>query len=291
MSPDVQLQTLTVEDATARIIAWLRNPNREPNAVHRPAIAEQFTITRVIEAALSERMDEMRRRNQPQGMTAYRLDTNTNAGPFHTAAWDLCRKGVLRPVAQEGFHGNPPPAFGYQFAVTPYGHHWLAAASGLEVLPAQYGRFAELLAGHAPRFGPGYQSRSQEAVRCYQAHAYLAACVMCGAAAESIFLALAIARTGAEERVLREYRTARGRSRVEDMVAGQQSAAVREALARYTALLKYWRDDAAHGAATAIDEEEAFTSLLLLMRFARWVEDQWTTLTVRPGDVRPSDQV
>lgn len=103
---------------------------------------------------------------------------------------------------------------------------------------------------------------------------------MCGAAAESIVLALAVTRTGDEPRVLREYRSNSGRGRVERLVTGQQPEAVQKALAGYTELLKYWRDGAAHGAAAEIDEEEAFTALLLLMRFARFAEDRWNSLTV-----------
>ena len=45
---------------------------------------------------------------------------------------------------------------------------------------------------------------------CYQAQTYLATCTMCGAAAESILLALAIAHSGSEARVLAEYATANG---------------------------------------------------------------------------------
>ena len=68
------------------------------------------------------------------------------------------------------------------------------------------------------RFGPGFYERAQEAVRCYGAHAYLACCVMCGASAESILLAIAIAKKGDEEEVLRLYATAQGRSRVENNI-------------------------------------------------------------------------
>ena len=260
-----------------RILSWLRDPRRDPHAVRPELIASEFNLSHVFSAILSERIEEYRRTNQVQGMAMFRHDERTNTGPFHVATWELCRKGILRPAAMPA--SDDPLPFGWRFAVTPYGQQWLSEASGLEVIPTAYGRFANLLAGHGARFGGGYQSRSQEAVRCYQAHTYLACCVMCGAAAESIMLALAIARTGDDARVLREYRGANGRSRIENLLVGQQSAKIREAFATYTELLKYWRDDAAHGALVDIDEEEAFTALVLVMRFARFAEDRWEELT------------
>ena len=49
--------------------------------------------------------------------------------------------------------------------------------------------------------------------------------------------------------------------------------------ASFMTLLKYWRDIAAHGTASKIAENEAFTSLALLLRFAMFVNDNWETLT------------
>jgi hypothetical protein len=48
---------------------------------------------------------------------------------------------------------------------------------------------------------------------------------------------------------------------------------------RYVDLLKYWRDSSAHGRAVRISELEAWTSLLLLLRFARWADERWEGLT------------
>jgi len=97
---------------------------------------------------------------------------------------------------------------------------------GYECIPSEYGRFSQLLAGHSDRFGNSYQVRSQEAVSCYRAHTYLACCVMCGAASESVLLALAIPKTGNEERVLRDYGTATGRSKIEKLLLSQQNIAI-----------------------------------------------------------------
>jgi hypothetical protein len=275
--PVIRLPHTTVEDAMDRILAWVRNPQRDPFAVRPEPIASEFHLSQVLSGLFSEQIEAYRRTNQLRGMAQFEHDETTNVAPYHVALWELCRKGILRPAAIRPVD-NPEP-FGWRFAVTPYGEQWLGATSGSEVIPTAYGRFAELLAGHGSRFGGGYLSRSQEAIQCYQAHTYLACCVMCGAAAESILLALAIARTGDEARVLREYRTGSGRSRIENLLIGQQPDRTREALATYTELLKYWRDDAAHGTVVEIDEEEAFTALILLIRFARFADGRWDDLT------------
>lgn len=116
---------------------------------------------------------------------------------------------------------------------------------------------------------------------------------MCGAASESILLALATAKTGDEERVLKDYGTTTGRTKIEKLLLKQQNSHVHQELPNYTNLLKYWRDAAAHGADTAISESEAFTSLLLLLRFAQFANENWDklTTTVSPQPVDNSGLV
>jgi hypothetical protein len=168
---------------------------------------------------------------------------------------------------------------GTEFAVTPYGEKWLDAAADDQVVPAQFGPFAALLSRHEQLFGKAYHARSQEALGCYRAHAFLAACAMCGAAAEAILLCLAVAKTKDEKRVLKEYAGTTGRSRIERLVVRQQNAWIQRTLPIYTDLLKYWRDTASHGGPVTIGEEEAQTSLLLLLRFAGFASDHWQELT------------
>jgi len=137
-----------------------------------------------------------------------------------------------------------------------------------------------MLAPYRGRYGPSSQERSQEAIRCYGAHAYLACCTMCGAAAEAILLATAIAKSD-EATVLAEYNTAGGRRKVENIILGQARQELRDEYKGYTTLLKYWRDQAAHGKVSGIADNEAYTSLALLLRFAIFVNENWTELTKR----------
>jgi hypothetical protein len=44
-------------------------------------------------------------------------------------------------------------------------------------------------------------------------------------------------------------------------------------------LLNYWRTDGAHGKPSKIGENEAYTSLTLLLRFVVFVTDNWDELT------------
>lgn len=198
---------------------------------------------------------------------------------FFAAGWELCRRGILRPGvnalnAQATADGNA----GAGYSVTPFGRRWLEETGHHDFVPTEPGRFAEMLNTYRNRFGPGFHQRCQEAIRCYGAHAYLASAVMCGAATESIILATAIQKHG-EQKVLDEYRTASGRRKVEDLIVGQRRVQLKEEYRAYTTLMKYWRDDSAHGIASEIKENEAYTSLALLLRLCLFIENNWAELT------------
>jgi hypothetical protein len=201
---------------------------------------------------------------------------------FYAAGWELCRRGILRPgIKNYRGQATADGASGNGYSVTPFGEKWLREADGGDYAPVEPGRFAKMLADNGQRFGPGFAERAQEAVRAYNTHAFLAACAMCGAAAESIILALAVGKTGDEKKVLDQYVSGGGRGRVEKIILGGQPELVQDEFHRYITLLKYWRDSAAHGRAVAITETEAYSSLSLLLRFAIFASDRWDQLTVR----------
>jgi hypothetical protein len=106
---------------------------------------------------------------------------------------------------------------------------------------------------------------------------------MCGAAAESILLRLAIEKQGNDTEVLRIYRTASGRRKVEELVLCGVSEPVARSLRTLTDLLKYWRDNASHGVASEISEFEAYEALARLLRFAHLASDHFAEFT-RPQD-------
>ena len=64
------------------------------------------------------------------------------------------------------------------------------------------------------------------------------------------------------------------------LLIGQVKEPIRREYSSYFGLLKYWRDESAHGTVSGIQDNEAFTSLALLLRFAHFMDDNWEDLTV-----------
>lgn len=198
---------------------------------------------------------------------------------FYTAAWELCRRGILRPgVRIMGAQATVEGSSGDGYSVTPFGKTWVEESNRDDFVPTEPGRFATMLKPFHTRYGSGFYERGQEAIRCYGAHAYLACCAMCGAAAESILLAVAIAKTD-EASVLKTYRSAQGRSRIENLIFGKARKQLQTEFRGFSSLLKYWRDEAAHGKTSGITDNEAYTSLALLLRFAIYTDECWDELT------------
>ena len=260
--PDVQ--TPTEEDAFNSIVKTLQSPNAGGYGYgfYLPKAMEQFLNSKGI----------------CQNCHSYYPQLSP---PFYAAAWDLCRRGILRPgLKTYGRQATDEGSGGGGYTLTPFGEQWLKESGGsFDYVPSEPGRFAQMLNAFSQHFGAGFQERSQEAMRCYGAHAFLSCCAMCGAAAESILLAIAIAKSGDEEKTIKTYLSNGGRGRIEKQVTdGKPENVVRE-LKAFIGLLKYWRDSSAHGLAANIQDNEAFTSLAFLLRFAQVASDRWDELT------------
>lgn len=204
---------------------------------------------------------------------------NEISGVFFDVAWGLCQRGIVRPGVRS-YHqqATDDGSAGNGFSLTSYGRLWLVSEERNLYVPTELDRFAQILDKHNIRFGTGFRQRSQEALKCYSANAYLASCAMCGAAAESILLSVAFAIKD-EEFILKEYRSSNGRKKIENLILKGKDN-LRNELEVRMSLLKYWRDDASHGAITPILNEEAFVSLATLLRLAQWVDDNWNALTI-----------
>ena len=200
--------------------------------------------------------------------------------PFYDAAWELARIGVLRPaqVAPRGmamggnFHGD-----GY--SLTDFGITWVRAAAQNQPLPSDPSRFITVLAPFEKLYGHAFMQRASEAIHCHRTNNFLACCVMAGAAAESILLAVAIAKSGHENEILKKYRAAGGRGAVINFIVGSVAKGIAESFRVASGILSYWRDEAGHGQATTISEIEAFSALTQLLRLAQFVADNWDTFT------------
>ena len=196
-------------------------------------------------------------------------------GAFGDAAWDLCRRGILRPSPFTIEPGNPD---GLGYTITPQGANWLEEVKKDPFIAIEPTQLAEMLTKHRKRFGDGFHERAQEAVKDYRSVAYLSCCAMCGAAAESVMLAAAFAKKNDSAAVLKEYATAGGRGRIQKLILAGATDPIRADATPGLALLRYWRDDAAHGGPSGVTEATAFTSILLLVRLAALFDDHWSEL-------------
>lgn len=257
------------EDAMTLLIKWLREPDLLRD--HQRFGYDVYLPNLITEVLRKER------RMSPGDATS---EMYQMVSDFYAPAWDLCRRGILRPgIRQFGQQSTPDGSAGNGYSITVFGRQWLAEADRETFVPTEPERFAHLLARFQERFGAGFQARGQEAVRCYGAHAYLACCVMTGAAAESIVLSAAIAKDGNEDRILKLYAATGGRRKIEDLILGQAPGNIREEYRGLSSLLKYWRDEAGHGKASSISDNEAHYALALLLRFGAFMNDHWEALT------------
>lgn len=269
----VKLPLIDSENALNFTVSYLKTDRRADSHhdYNRPPNAFDLFVPDAIHKYLSALESQTRPDNWSGGRITY--DHKTNASPFYEAAWNLCQRGTLMPGTVS--YG---PSAQYNARVE-YGRGWLKQVSGYEYISLEFGHFAKILAEHSQVLGINYHSRSQEALRCYRAQAYLACCTMCGASAEAILLKVAIQKSGDEESVHKSYMSGGGRARIENSILGQQNSAVEREFRGYMDLLKYWRDNAPHGSHSVIQESEAFISLTLLLRFAQFVSSRLPELT------------
>jgi len=138
---------------------------------------------------------------------------------FYEAAWELSRRGTLRPGVRE-FGGQATDGIAEGYSVTARGREWLNNVAGGVLVLLEPTRLARAFKALASKLRSGFLQRATEASRCHVFGLNLACCAMCGAAAESILLAVAITKSGDEEATMRLYRTSQGRRKVTDLVIG-----------------------------------------------------------------------
>jgi hypothetical protein len=195
---------------------------------------------------------------------------------FYDAAWRLCRLGVLRTTASwSRYTGGGTSATGNGYSYTSQGRAWLKT-SDLLFIPSDPTRYVALLSKEVERLGKGFAQRAGEAAACHQTGNNLACCAMCGAAAESALLQIAISKIGDEKKVLEAYVKSNGRRRVMEMIFGSSPSKLEEKFINSaTSLLFYWRDETAHGTISTVSEIEAFHSLTMLVRLAQYLFSSW----------------
>lgn len=258
---------MNIDDATLIIIDLLRR------GVNLANYGYDVYIQRVVYAHLQ--VENPRRQQHEFAQEALQLSS-----VFYAAAWELCRRGILRPgVKAANTQVTDAGSGGEGYSLTPIGRSWLAEAPKESFIPVGPGRYEQMIAPFRDLFGPGFQERGEQAIKCYRAGAFLACCAMAGAAAESVILAAAIAKSGDEGQILRMYSGAQGRGRLERFLVGAANEHIKREFDGFMILLKYWRDEASHGTVSKISDNEAYIALSLLLRFAHFVNDRWRELT------------
>jgi hypothetical protein len=200
--------------------------------------------------------------------------------PFYDAAWELSRRGVLRPGPAFARGQNMAHTAGDGFSLTAFGRDWVDKFDQPGPFPSDSSRFAALISPYVIRFGTGFKERAMEAASCYRTLSYLACCSMCGAACESILLALAIAKKGGDEAVvLLIYEKRNGRRNLIDAVTADIPGWLQEAIRTAASLLSYRRDASSHGHAVGLGEFQAHDAMSRLLRFAQLAHDEWDVIT------------
>lgn len=265
-----RIEILHIEDAERLIIRWIREKPRSEYSRY----GYDVYLSNVIRWHLRESSE---RNPEPAEHAISDLWPT-----FIDAAWELCRRGIIRPGVHQRMGDST--AFGNAgegYSITLFGAQWAAESRQDDFVPTDPQRFSEMLAPYVERFGPGFKDRAQEAVRCYGAHAYLACCAMCGASAESMLLTAAIAKRG-EERTLKTYASAYGRSRIQRDLLAHVPETLRQEFNNLSILLQYWRNEAAHGRPSKISDNEAYSSLAMLLRLAKFADENWEELVKGP---------
>lgn len=270
MSPQINV---TVEDATNLLIEWMEKPDHGGFGSYGYDLYLELLV-----------MAWFKKAGVGKGSQAeqHEIDKATHAAmpTFMAAAWELCRRGIVRPGVKDNKSQNTDEgSAGFGYSITPLGRLWLEEKDHGLFVPPEPGRFGVMLEPFKHRFGAGFHQRATEALRAFNGNAYLATVVMCGAAAESVILAAAIAKAGDEGTVMAKYKGKSGRKAVEDSLLGQAPKEVREQYQAHASLLKYWRDESAHGTVTKIDGNHAYTTLLQVIRLCHFIDDYWEVLT------------
>jgi hypothetical protein len=94
---------------------------------------------------------------------------------FCDAAWELCRRGILRPSVQA--LSDPGTANGLGYSLTAVGLRWINETGPKTLIPGG-DRLSEMFQTLAEKLGPGFSQRSVEASTCHRFGAYLACCAL-----------------------------------------------------------------------------------------------------------------
>ena len=120
---------LTQADATTLLVHWLRAPDHGNYGAYGYGI--------YLPALLRVHLERQGIRHHGQEPSLRDMIPG-----LYAAAWDLCRRGILRPgVHSYGAQATPDGASGNGYTITPFGVQWLAEAEQDDFVPTEPGLF------------------------------------------------------------------------------------------------------------------------------------------------------
>jgi hypothetical protein len=156
-----------IDDASASIVEWIWKPR---SADGYSSYGYEVYLPNVISAYLMEIERDTTHHSQLRNSPRAREVSPV----FYEAAWELCRRGVLRPGVQR-LGGQSDGGTGDGYCVTAVGRSWIEqGVPTLQVLDS--GRLAALFQSLSARLGAGFLQRANEAVRCHSFGCYVACC-------------------------------------------------------------------------------------------------------------------
>jgi hypothetical protein len=268
LSMSQPIETLGLDEATAIILEYLREVATRPHAqrgmygydLWAPALANAWAAQACGSDTL--RRDNIARRASPV---------------FFEAAWELCRRGLIRPGIRES--GGQAVSGGCGYSLTIRGRENLVAGDYDGFVAVQPGALATALEKFRDRFGEGFHQRCQEAIRCRDSEAWVAAITMIGAAAESMLLAVASAKSGKNDAALKAYASATGRKKLFNELAPASKPHLARPFSAIHGLLAYWGDASSHNSATTISRPEIEQAFRELLHLAQFFADNWEELS------------
>lgn len=79
--------------------------------------------------------------------------------PFFAAAWELCRRGILRPgVTKVNTQVTDTGQGGSGYSLTPMGRDFLESAPEIQFVPTEPNNIAIMFGGFHEAFGDGYEA-------------------------------------------------------------------------------------------------------------------------------------
>jgi hypothetical protein len=257
--------TITQSDANDYIITYLRRIRSTEPQKNEVGYADYGYELYLEKLLIEYGIAKLEQSSSASGWHKLRSDISP---VFMDACWELCRRGIIRPYTRttSGQGSNNPG-----FTTTAFGRQWLNEVNLNDYVPTEPDRFAQMLEPFKEIFGASFYNRAQEAVRCYNAHAYLACCAMTGSSAENVLRATA-------EKLGGKVNTKTKFSELNRIIINKCAEVQKQKFRAYSDMVNTWRDSSMHHENLDIASQHAYNSLLHLLLLVKLCRDNWFSM-------------